>query len=55
MRSLSLGTPSVRILQEIFVRSTSNMIALVDDEAKFLETVYTNISDDGKVKAFVPF
>ena len=33
---------------------TSNTIAYVEDRAKFLESEYGEISDNGKVKAFVP-
>ncbi|CAD6568113.1 MAG: hypothetical protein ASARMPREDX12_001069 [Alectoria sarmentosa] len=34
--------------------TTSNTIAYVEDRANFLESEYREISEDGKVKAFVP-
>ena len=36
-----------------FVDTTSNTIAYVEDRSNFLESKYREISDDGKVKAFV--
>ena len=36
------------------VGSTSNTIAYVEDRAKFLESAYGEIADNGMVKAFVP-